>query len=98
MARYGDACNLFASSPDEVAHKLRVLDRHCEAEGRDPATIERTILARGHDSAADRDGFLAAMAEYAAPGISTLEVMPTGDPVAFTTRVMDDVAGRLAEL
>lgn len=98
VARYGDACNLFASSPDEVAHKLAVLDRHCEAEGRDPASIERTILASGHDPAADPDGFLAAMADYAALGITTVEVMPTGDPVAFTTRVMEGVAGRLAEL
>ena len=45
MARYADACNLFATSPDEIAHKLEVLARHCEAEGRDPDTVQRTILA-----------------------------------------------------
>ena len=45
VARYADACNLFAGSPDDVAHKLAVLDQHCAAEDRDPATIERTILA-----------------------------------------------------
>ena len=31
VARYADACNLFARSPAEVAHKLAVLDQHCAA-------------------------------------------------------------------
>src|SRR6266536_6531100 len=35
VARYADACNLFASSPHDVAHKLDVLRRHCDDEGRD---------------------------------------------------------------
>src|SRR5436305_4256110 len=29
-------------SPDEYAHKSRILDEHCRAIGRDPAQIERT--------------------------------------------------------
>jgi F420-dependent oxidoreductase-like protein len=44
VAQYADACNLFAPDPAVVAHKLEVLDRHCDAEGRDPAAIQRTIL------------------------------------------------------
>jgi F420-dependent oxidoreductase-like protein len=98
VARYADACNLFASSPEEVASKLEVLARHCEAEGRDPDSIDRTILATADSPAADPDGFLAAMARYAALGISTVEVMPTGDPIAYTTELMERVAPRLAEL
>jgi F420-dependent oxidoreductase-like protein len=98
VAKYADACNLFASSPAEVAHKLDVLDPHCEAEGRDPATVDRTILAIVDDPTADPDRFLATMAEYAALGVSTVEVMPRGEPVAFTTQVVEQVAGRLAEL
>jgi F420-dependent oxidoreductase-like protein len=98
VARYADACNLFASSPDEVAHKLDVLARHCEAEGRDPATIDRTILAIMNNPAANPDEFLAAMADYAALGISTVEIMPMGDPIAYTTQVMENVAPRLAQL
>ena len=35
VAQYADACNLFGG-PDEVAHKLDVLRRHCDAVGRDP--------------------------------------------------------------
>jgi F420-dependent oxidoreductase-like protein len=98
VARYADACNLFASSPDEVAHKLDVLARHCEAEDRDPATIDRTILAIMNNPAANPDEFLAAMADYAALGISTVEIMPMGDPIAYTTQVMENVAPRLAQL
>jgi len=98
VARYADACNLFASSPEEVGRKLDVLARHCEAEGRDPATVDRTILATKGNPARDPDGFLTAMAGYAALGISTVELMPTGDPVAYTTQVMEQVAPRLAEL
>src|SRR4051794_25436926 len=33
VARYADACNLFASDVDEVAHKLEVLEQHCKTEG-----------------------------------------------------------------
>jgi len=42
VARYADACNLFPGP--QVAHKLDVLKRHCEAEGRDYAAIEKTCL------------------------------------------------------
>jgi F420-dependent oxidoreductase-like protein len=43
VARYADACNVFGT-PDQVAHKYDVLRRHCETEGRDYASIERTNL------------------------------------------------------
>jgi len=42
VARYADACNLFPTP--QMAHKLDVLKRHCEAEGRDYDTIEKTCL------------------------------------------------------
>ena len=44
VARYADACNLFAFDVGEVKHKLNVLRRHCEAEGRDYDAIEKTVL------------------------------------------------------
>ncbi len=43
VARYADACNLFGDV-GTIKHKLSVLDRHCEAAGRDPAEITRTRL------------------------------------------------------
>ncbi|MFN8518309.1 MAG: LLM class F420-dependent oxidoreductase [Chloroflexota bacterium] len=43
VARYADACNVFGT-PEQVAHKYAVLRGHCETEGRDYASIERTNL------------------------------------------------------
>ena len=64
VAQYGDACNLFGK-PDEVRHKLDVLERHCADVGRDPAEITKTILYTVRDpvQAADK------MAAYTAIGV-----------------------------
>jgi F420-dependent oxidoreductase-like protein len=97
VARYADACNLFASGVETVAHKLDVLKRHCEAEGRDYATIQPTILAFGNPTD-DPDGFIAQMAQFAALGVTTASIMPFGDPVALTRRLGDKVVPALAEL
>jgi F420-dependent oxidoreductase-like protein len=43
-ARHADMTNWFGGL-DELRHKAEVLERHCEAEGRDPATIQRTVMA-----------------------------------------------------
>jgi F420-dependent oxidoreductase-like protein len=97
VARYADACNLFASTPDDVAHKLDVLRRHCDDEGRDYGAIEKTILAVrgvGEDTAA----FLDEMAAYAKVGIEMVILMPPGDPVEFTRRIGDEVVPALAEI
>jgi F420-dependent oxidoreductase-like protein len=89
-ARYADACNLFGSSPDDVAHKLDVLRSHCEDEGRDYDRITKTVLAV-RPALADVDGFLAAAGEYAALGVTELEVMPDRHPVEFATRIAEQV-------
>ena len=47
VARYGDACNLFAGSGTQVIrHKLEVLRNHCADVGRDFNSIERTALGQ----------------------------------------------------
>ncbi|MGH2632339.1 MAG: LLM class flavin-dependent oxidoreductase, partial [Tepidiformaceae bacterium] len=46
VARYADACNIGAANPEAAERLLSILDQHCENEGRDPATIERTIVTR----------------------------------------------------
>ena len=97
VARYADACNLFASSPADITHKLDVLARHCDAEGRDPATIDNTVLAMGNPLD-DPDAFVAQMAEYAAVGIDAIELMPIGDPIAYATGVGERIVPALAEL
>jgi F420-dependent oxidoreductase-like protein len=98
VARYADACNLFAPDPSVVAHKLEVLDRHCDAESRDPAAIERTIIF-GADPLADVDGFLAAMEGYASLGIGQVWVSPGGpDPAGWVADVTERVVPRLGAL
>jgi F420-dependent oxidoreductase-like protein len=44
VARFGDISNWWGSL-DELKHKNDVLQAHCEAVGRDPSTIIRTIMA-----------------------------------------------------
>jgi F420-dependent oxidoreductase-like protein len=58
VANYGDACNVMGDAA-RVRHLMEVLDKHCEAVGRDPATVTRTrlgtlILGHSHDDAIDR--------------------------------------------
>ena len=42
LAMYGDIMNVIAS-PERVKHLSSVLERHCEAVGRDPAEIQKTV-------------------------------------------------------
>jgi F420-dependent oxidoreductase-like protein len=77
VARYAQACNLFAS-PD-LQHKLDVLRAHCDAEGRDYDEITKTCLAdmdtgeKGEKTAQviDRLGELASMGFTAAMGMAS---------------------------
>ena len=94
VARYADSCNLFGAGRDAVAHKLDVLRRHCDAEGRDYDDIEKTVLMAGHP-ASDVDAFLAAAAAYAELGVDEIQVMPNGDPIAYTEHVAQQIAPRL---
>jgi len=98
VARYADACNLFATEPAEVAHKLEVLEQHCAEADRDPGDIQKTILGMA-DPLADTDAFLRTMEEYSALGIELVEVMPlVEDPVSWADRLGREVVPRLAEL
>jgi F420-dependent oxidoreductase-like protein len=100
VAKYGDACNLFTPSPEEVAHKLDVLRRHCTDLGRDYDAIEKTILYTGDRLASgDPNGFVEEMREYARLGIEAVFVMPGGpEPVAFLERLAGDPIQRLADM
>lgn len=97
VAQYADACNMFASSPSDIAHKLEVLGQHCETAGRDPATIDKTILAMSNPLD-DPDAFVSQMADYAALGIGLVELMPIGDPIAYATEVGQRIVPALAQL
>ena len=99
VAQYGDACNLFASSPDGVEHKLEVLRRHCEDVGRDYDEIRKTILANNPRPTPDtRDEFVRQMAGYAELGVHAVIVTPTtGSPAAWIDGMAPAIS-QLAEL
>jgi F420-dependent oxidoreductase-like protein len=100
VAKYADGTNMFALGHDAIRAKLDVLTRHCDTEGRDPASIQKTILPIGDiaDPLGDPDGFLAAMDGYAKLGIDHVQLMPIGpDPVGYVTQ-LGDLVPRLADL
>ncbi|MGC4745897.1 LLM class F420-dependent oxidoreductase [Micromonospora sp. DT201] len=99
VARYADACNLFGTDKgaDEVARKLDVLRGHCAAEGRDYDAIEKTVVA-SRSPLNDTDGFLAEVSDYAALGVTEVQVTPDRHPVEFASRLGDEVLPRLADI
>jgi F420-dependent oxidoreductase-like protein len=98
VARYADACNLFSAGHDEVAHKLDVLARHCETEGRDPAEIERTIIAMSNPLD-DVNAFLTDMEGYARVGIDKVMLVPgSDDPAGLVRGIGEEVLPRMREL
>jgi len=96
VARYADACNLFGSGPEDVAHKLDVLRAHCETEGRDYDSITKTVLAM-QPALADVDAFVAGAEAYAKLGVTEIEVMPGSGqhPVEYVTELAERVAPRV---
>ncbi len=98
VAQYADACNLFAPTPEVLAHKIDVLHRHCETFDRDPATVRITVAA-GVDPLADIDGFTATVTAFSKLGVDLVGVTPSGpDPAGWVAEVADRMVPVLAEL
>jgi len=98
VAEYADECNLFAADVDTVRHKIDVLKAHCEDVGRDPAEVRVTMIAQG-DPAKDPAGFIDRMRDYAALGVTQVQVRdPRGGMTEWARAVGRDVIPRLAEL
>jgi F420-dependent oxidoreductase-like protein len=104
VARYGDACNLFASpygGPEQIGAKLEVLREHCAREGTDYNRIRKTILYVG-PLTPDAEGGMAfadEMARYAEVGVEEVHLMPFGpDPVGFVRDLGANVVPRIAGL
>ena len=77
VARYGDACNVFAGAPADVRHKFDVLDAHCERVGRDPAEITRTVFAF---DTSDLAALAASARSLAAVGADGMIIVGPADP------------------
>lgn len=78
VAQYADACNIFGG-PDEIAHKLDVLRRHCDDVGRDFADIEVTAMYREIPPGATTDDVVRGAEELAAVGVDTVVTGAVGD-------------------
>jgi len=99
VAQYADITNIIANDPEVLAHKLAVLREHCDALGRDYATIEKTTDAGRIDPLTDTDAFLRHMEALAALGIEHVQLRNRADdPVGFITEFGEKVAPRLADI
>jgi F420-dependent oxidoreductase-like protein len=99
VAQYADACNLFATDLETVAHKIDVLKKHCNDLGRDFSTIKITVQGGQLKPLDDPDEFLRTMDQYSKLGVSLVGLAPglTPDPAAFV-RGLAPIVPRLAEI
>jgi F420-dependent oxidoreductase-like protein len=98
VARYADACNLFAMGVEQVGRKLDILKEHCEAEGRDYSSIKKTMNGGGNPLS-DVDGFLREMEQYAALGISLVDLRNVPpDPASYVSELGEKVLPRLSQI
>lgn len=97
VAQYADACNFFGE-PAQVAHKIDVLRRHCDALKRDISEIEVTALLRGAPDWTVADVLRSAEA-YGAVGVATVMAGALGpDPASVLEDVYGPAVPRLAEI
>ncbi len=86
VARYADACNLFADpegGPEAIAHKLGVLREHCEREGTDYDRIRKTILWSALVNPED-PALIGQLEAFAEVGVTEVHLMHFGnEPVGF---------------
>ena len=98
VAQYADACNIFGG-PDEIAHKVEVLRRHCDTVGRDPAEIEVTAMYREIAPGASVDDVVRGAEELAKVGVSTLVTGAVGDdPGGWLESTFGPAMDRLAAI
>ncbi|HEX4775739.1 MAG TPA: TIGR03560 family F420-dependent LLM class oxidoreductase [Acidimicrobiia bacterium] len=71
VARHADGWNIPFVSPETYAHKSRVLDTHCEREGRDPATLTKSVNVGLAFTDDDLRAQFSTMADFVRPGVLT---------------------------
>jgi F420-dependent oxidoreductase-like protein len=100
VAQYADVWNSTDYELDVVAHKLDVLQRHCDDVGRDFAEIQKTVglfLNPFHDV----DGYLKSVEDLAGLGVQLINTGPfpgNPDPAGFVKRFGDEVMPRIAQI
>jgi F420-dependent oxidoreductase-like protein len=104
VARYADACNLFArpdTGPAALRAKLNVLAAHCAREGTDYDRIRKTILWTGpiEPTSAGAKSFAEQMRGYADIGVDEVHVMPFApDPAAFVDGLGEHIVPGISQL
>jgi F420-dependent oxidoreductase-like protein len=100
VARYADACNVFGN-PEMLRQKLDVLRAHCDAEGRDYDSIEKTVyytvsVGRNGERIQQTIDELAALAETGAQtAIGALRHCEDIDPIEIVGK---EIIPAIAEL
>jgi F420-dependent oxidoreductase-like protein len=100
VAQYADVWNSTTSDVEQLKHKVDVLNRHCDAVGRDPREIRKTV-GFFDDPFADTAEYLKTVARYAELGVEMINTGPVPgnpDPVGFIRRFGDEVIPRIAEI
>jgi len=88
VAEHADIWNCPAWTPDDLRAKGRILDGHCAAIGRDPATIVRSVqlLLRCHDAASAQQQ----LRDYIEAGATHLVIAPV-PPAPPLARIVDEI-------
>jgi F420-dependent oxidoreductase-like protein len=100
VAQYADVWNSTDYELDVVAHKLDVLQRHCDTVGRDFAEIQKTVglFINPFD---DVDEYLKSVEGLAGLGVELINTGPfpgNPDPAGFVKRFGDEVMPRVAQI
>jgi F420-dependent oxidoreductase-like protein len=102
VAQYADIWNSMVGDAGELKHKIEVLNRHCDAVGRDPGEIRKTAGGLAVVDPFDgTDEYLKTVESYAALGIEMINVGPlpgNPDPIGFIRRFGDQLMPRLAQI
>jgi alkanesulfonate monooxygenase SsuD/methylene tetrahydromethanopterin reductase-like flavin-dependent oxidoreductase (luciferase family) len=100
VAQHADAVNLICGR-DEIPHKVAVLEAHCEKEGRDPATINKTWLTSVVIGPSPVEAIEARDRFFAARGIPW-DMMDNDAKASISSRLLvgtpEVVGGRLRQL
>jgi F420-dependent oxidoreductase-like protein len=102
VAQYADIWNSVTEDPDLLKHKIDVLQQHCDAVGRDPSEIRKTLFLGHHtEPYSDPAALMRTMESYAALGIEMVNVgvFPgVPDPIGYIARLADEIIPQLASL
>ena len=100
VAQYADVWNSTDYELDVVAHKLDVLQRHCDTVGRDIADIQKTV-GLFIDPFDDVDKYLKSVEGLAGLGVGLINTGPfpgNPDPAGFVKRFGDEVMPRIDQI